>query len=173
MPTFIKVHKKDHTRQACAFVYKHWLRSAHLQIVVPDNLFQYLTFPSRHATKVMNPVHDVTSYVKDIQVLAELIGWIFCDVMVAGNDKESENQVQGKIFGWKYWAHIEVLVLWLLLRKSKIGIVRYNNPQSQVWKPKKVWANHLTQDLVHSLQWWLTKQSVNPTKELDLTPWWI
>ena len=48
---------------------------------------QYSTFPSRHATKVMNPVHDVTSYVKDIQVLAEMIGLIFCDVMVAGNDK--------------------------------------------------------------------------------------
>ena len=52
---------------------------------------QYSTFPSRHATKVMNPVHDVTSYVKDIQVLAELIGWIFCDVIVAGNDRESKN----------------------------------------------------------------------------------
>ena len=45
VPTFIKVHNKDHTRQACAFVYKHWLSSAHLQIVVPDNLFLYTLFP--------------------------------------------------------------------------------------------------------------------------------
>ena len=52
--TFIKVHNKDHTRQACAFVYKHRLSSAQLQIVVPDNIFRKILF--LHQISLVSPL---------------------------------------------------------------------------------------------------------------------